>query len=120
MSVKQLARQANQRDRQTAKEEHTLKKNHKPGVTNKATPSRQDTNFKNTRTEVGMQTNKTIAPKPNNSGSRAAAPKKKTSFFSSSSSKSPKASGGGSAKFCSGCGTARGAGAFCSSCGQKF
>jgi hypothetical protein len=48
-TVQKLAKQASERDKKTQKEEKTLSKNHKSYVTNAPVPSRQDTNFKNTR-----------------------------------------------------------------------
>lgn len=122
-SVAQLKREANARDKQTAKEQKTLTKKHNPHVTNKATPSRIDTNFKNTRTEVGPTAgDKTIAPKKSfgssagNSGSSGGS---KKSFFGKSfgSSSSPPPSSGGGGKFCSNCGAPKG-GKFCSQCGS--
>lgn len=122
MSVAKLAREAAQRDKQTAKEEATLHK--KKSSATKPVPSAQDRNFKNTRQEVGPSTGQTIAPsKPVKTTPAASSQKKSSSFFSSSPKKSSTGSaagGGGGARFCAGCGTARGQGMFCSGCGAKF
>lgn len=119
-SVAQLRAEAKARDKKTAKEEKTLTKNHKSYVTNKPTPSRMDTNFKNTRTEVGPSGgDKTIAPKKSfgRIGNNSSGGGSKSFFGGGSKSSSGSSSGGSSGPFCSNCGTQK-TGKFCSNCGS--
>lgn len=109
MSVKKLTAQANNRDRQTAKEEKTLTKKHNASAVNRPTPSRIDTGFKNTRSEVGPTTDKEHTK-----------PAKAVVVRSVVAAPAPTVKRAGGGGYCSGCGTPKGTGNFCASCGNRL